>query len=210
MTSPTGAVIDNQVANVLPILYTYIGDALPTLIQNAVNDGGIALVMEIVGDAFKDGTVDLVVHQGNGAPLLGADALLLADQTLALEPQAPLGECLGGKISQGTLSCGPFDLRVPIVVFGVSYEVTFLGTFLTMTLPTDGSDSQILMGGAVAVANIQDVANTAGPGAGNLLPVVNNVVPSLADVQDPKNGQCDRISGALQISARTVFGTVSN
>jgi hypothetical protein len=205
--SPDGTPnIDNQVANVLPVLESQIGSALPTLVQNAVNDGGIALIFEIVGDATRDGTVDLVIHRGKGGPLLGADGLMLADQTLLLAPQKPLGICKGAKISKGVLSCGPFDLDLPVQVFGVDYLASFLQTMLTMTLPTDGTDSQLLVGGAITVQNIQTIAEVAGPAAGSgLASVVQNFVPGLADIPDPVTGNCTRISGAMTMTARSVY-----
>lgn len=208
LTNPvTNTPVDNQVANVLPVLESYVGSALPTYIQTAVNDGGLYLVYEIVGDPASDKTVDLVLHQGKGMPILGTDGYLLADQTVEIESAPPLGICKGATISDGTLSCGPFTLMINIGVFQNVYALTFLETQMTMTLPTDGSDSQIVMGGAVTVANIQAIAAEAGGAAGDLGPVVDNVVPSLADVLDPVTHACDRISGVLMITARSVFAT---
>jgi hypothetical protein len=205
LTSPTGGVVDNQIANVLPVLYGQIGNALPTLVQNAVNDGGLSVILEIVGDPTRDTTVDLVMHHGFGVPLLGADGLFLADQTVALAAEPPLGICRGAKVSDGALSCGPFTAAFPIVVFGVRYDLTLEEVLMTMTLPTDGSDPQLLWGGAITVENIQQIATTAGPGAGNLMPIVQTVVPGLADIADPVTGNCDRISGALTMIVRSTF-----
>jgi hypothetical protein len=204
----TGTPVDNQVANVLPVLESYVGSALPTYIQTAVNDGGLFLAFEIVGNPETDKTVDVVVHQGMGSPLLGTDGFLLENQTIQIATGTPLGVCTGGTMKNGTLSCGPFTVLIHIGVFQNVYDLTFEETQMTMTFPTDGSDSQVIMGGAVTVANIQAIAAEAGGGAGNLGPVVNNVVPSLADVLDPVNHTCDRISGVLGITARPIFATV--
>lgn len=204
-TDVNGNPVDNQVANVIPVLYSQIGSALPTLIQNAVNDGGIALVLEIVGDPTRDTNVHLVVHHGSGAPLLGADKLMLANQTLMLATEAPLGICRNAKVANGVLSCGPFDMTLPVQVFGVDYSVDFLDMLMTMTLPADGADSEVLLGGAVTIANIKHIAEVAGPGAGDLGPVVDNVIPGLADVPDPVTGECNRISGAIGMTARSVY-----
>jgi hypothetical protein len=203
----TSTPVDNQVANVLPVLESYVGSALPTYIQTAVNDGGLFIVYEIVGDPTTDKTVDVVIHQGKGTPILGTDGYLLANQTVEVENTAPLGVCTGATVKNGVLSCGPFSLLTHVGVFQNVYALTFLETQMTMTLPTDGSDSQVVMGGAVTVENIQAIAAEAGGAAGDLQPVVQNVVPSLADVLDPVNHTCDRISGVLSITARSIFAT---
>jgi hypothetical protein len=225
----THSVVDNQMANVLPVLEQQIGSALPTLIQNSINAGGLALVFEIVGDPTVDPTVTLVVHHGKGSPLLGADGLLLADQTVEIDAAPPLGICTGATFANGELSCGPFQLLVTIVVFGKTYDLSFLGTMITMKFPaaptaisstdagdqdggeadagTPDTDIQVLMGGAVTIDNIQAIATEAGPEAGNLGPIVQEVIPGLADVEDPTTRKCERISGTLSATARPVFAT---
>lgn len=200
--------VDNQLARVYPILAGQIGSALPTDIQNSVNTGGLLLLIEIVGDPTTDTKVQLVMHAAAGTPLLGGDGLLLADQTYALKNEPPLGVCENATVSNGRISCGPFDLLIQIAVFGVPYQITFRSGLITMTLPTDGSDSQILFGASIEVADIMSLAEGIQNGPANLLGILQSTLPPLADIQDPKTGVCDRISGVLGMTARTAFAVL--
>jgi hypothetical protein len=198
--------VDNQMATLLPVLKNLVGEALPTLIQNSVNEGGLSIIMEFVGldDPQNDEDVNIVFHRGQGTPLLDADGRLLAGQTYELADDTVLGVCRSGKLVNGKLHCSGFDLRVTIVVFGVTYRLTFRDLIFDMDLASDLESASLVFGGTVLVDDIIGVANTIGDIAG-LDQTIKDAVPPFADIQDPTTGACNRISGTLAMSARLGF-----
>ena len=207
-TAPDGTPgIDNQVAKLLPILEANIGKALPTLVQTSVNDGQLSILVEIIGldDPTRNGTVDVIFHQGAGKPLLGTDGIMLPGQTLQLVNRTPLGIARDAHVVNGEITTGRFDLSVTVGVFGKQYPLTFLDGIAKFTPTADGTGYSGILAGAVALSNVYAIADETDGGAGNLVQLVHDLLPSIADIADPVTKECNRLSGALATTMQPVF-----
>lgn len=204
--------IDNQFARILPVVIDAVGEALPYLIHNAITDGGLQVLVELANldDWRNDDSVDVVFHRGVTVPLVGNDGLLISSQTLQLADEPILGVCRGAKLVDGVLEGGPCDIHLAIGVFQNQYRFNLRGSLFRMKLAPDGSGMEILLGGAIPVEDVIDVADTIGDVDG-LDQLVKTMVPPFADQLD-EEGDCTRISGAFDFLARPGFavGTRTN
>jgi hypothetical protein len=201
-TAPEGTPgIDNQLARLMPVLLAAIGEALPTLIQNSINEGGLSILMELVPG--KDGgKPSLAFHRARGTPLLATDGRLLPGQTYDVVPQPPIGWCNDATVEGRRIECAGFDLPLAIVVFGILYELKFRDTRIVLQLDEAGEYAEVMVGGAVRIQDIYNITDNIVNGPDNLVPTVHAILPSLADLVSPDTDECDRISGAVKLTAR--------
>jgi hypothetical protein len=201
-TAPDGTPgVDNQLARLMPVLLAAIGEALPTLIQNSINEGGLSILMELVPG--KDGGKPaLAFHRAKGTPLLATDARLLPGQTYDVLPQPPIGWCKDATVTGSRIECAGFDLPLAIVVFGILYELKFRDTRVVLQLDEAGESAEVMVGGAVRIQDIYNITDNIVNGPDNLVPTVHAILPSLADLVSPETDECDRISGSVKLTAR--------
>jgi len=190
--------IDNQLAVLMPAMPANVQNVLPTLLQNSVNGGGLLLYWEFVGldDPKNDDKVHVVVHHGKGVPLLGTDNRILFGQTMELASQEHLGVCKNGTIKDGVLNCGPFPLKVVIMVFGKTYVLPLDGAYIRMKLSEDLSSGSVLAGGAVTQAAVDKIADTVAEGD-DTGGIIKKLAPSFMDLMSPGAETCDMISGTI-------------
>jgi len=207
-TSPDGVPgIDNQLAGLVPLLDAFGLGAVEGLVQGSIKEGGLLVLLELAGvdDPLNDAEVDLRLRLGRGTPLLGTDGLLLSGQTFHLHPDSADSAAPNGRIEGGVLTAGPFDIRMPIVVFGVEYALPIYGTRLRAELTYDGGLKQGLLGGAVKVEDVIAIATRANMNAGGVLDAVTIVLNGRGDLDQDEAGACHAISGAFAFSAVSAF-----
>ncbi len=208
LTSPDGTPgIDNEFAKLVPLIEQSGIGALEGLIQSTINDGGIMLMMQIDGldDEVNDPDITLRVRAGKGVPLLGTDGLLIAGQTFQLHQDSP--EVQGkGHIAGGVVLAGPFDILLPLVVFGVRYDLDVRGVFVRARLEGRGRLVEGIFGGAVTMASILDIAQKGAADQKNLVELVTAVVGGAGDLDpDPKTGECTKLSAVLAFTSVNGF-----
>ncbi len=197
--------VDNQLARLMPLLFQAIGSAFPTLIQNAINDGGLSMLYEVVPPSEEGGRPALAFHRATGAPLLDTEGLVLSGQTFAVKKAPPFAVCRDAAVEGRTIRCGPFDFPLALVVFGVLYELTFRDAVVAVTLDEAGERAEMAVGGSVRLRDIFAITDNIEDGPKNLPDLVHTVLPPLADIIDRETEECDRISGAARLSFRTAF-----
>ncbi len=147
-TSPDGTPgVDNQLATLTP-LFDQIGlGAFQSFVQAAIEEGGLLLMWQIDGfdDAANDDEITLTMRLGIGTPLLGTDGKLLSGQTFDISPTSPDIVATNARIEEGILHAGPFDTILPVVVFGVLYELPVERAFIRAELTYDGGFTQSLL-----------------------------------------------------------------
>ena len=207
LKSPTGAKgIDNQFAKLVPLLeQTQVG-AIHGLVQNAIEDGGLLIMLQLEGvdDTLNDDEVSLRVRLGKGKPLLGTDGLVLAGQTFHLHPESP-EIALTAQVKGGVVDGGPFKMRLPIIIFDVLYEITIHDALIRFTFDADGGLKGGLIGGGVPISDIMTIAYTAAMNAGGILEAIEPVVKGMGDLHKGPDGKCHRISAVLGFSAVSAF-----
>jgi hypothetical protein len=207
-TSPEGEPgIDNQLAGLVPLLDAFGLGAVEGLVQGSIEEGGLLIVWELDGldDLVEDDEVRLRYRLGRGTPLLGTDGLLLSGQTFHVHPDSLDLVVPNARVSDGVLTAGPFDARLPIVVFGVKYELPIQGTYLRARLTYDGGLEDGLLGGGVRVEDVLAIAVTANMNAGGVLDAVTAVLNGRGDMDRDETGACKTISGAFAFSSVSAY-----
>jgi hypothetical protein len=199
--------IDNQLATIVPLFeLTGIG-AAESLIQGAIKDGGLILMFELddLDDLDNDPSLTLMLRAGQGVPLLGTDGLLLAGQTFALHPNSPDSLALNATLTDGLLEAGPFEARLPVQVFGVSYTLNLHGARVRARLTEDGGLTDGVLGGAVPYTDLLEIGRLAAMDDGSVLPAIEAVFSGSLDMEPDAYGNCTAVSGAFEFTAVSGF-----
>ncbi len=207
-TSPEGEPgVDNTLATLVPLFELTGLGAAEGLIQSTIDEGGILLMWQVDGvdDPVNDDAVSVMVRAGEGVPLLGTDGLLLAGQTFGLHPDSPDSRSDDASIEDGVLFAGPFTLRLPLVVFGVRYELTFHDAYLRARWTEDGRLVDGVLGGAVPYGDLIKVGELAAQDDASVLPAIELVFGGAMDMAPDDEGVCTRLSGAFQFTAVSAF-----
>lgn len=208
LTSPEGTPgIDNAFAKLVPVIEASGIGALEGLIQSTINDGGIMLMFQLDGldDLVDDAKVTLRVRAGLGVPLLGTDGLLLEGQTFAVHPDSP-EVAASARVEAGVLHSEPFDILLPLVVFGVRYDLDVRGVRVRATLRADGGLDDGLFGGGLTMATILDIAKKGAEDQKNLVELVMGVLGGAGDLaRDPSTGECTQMSAVLAFTGVNAF-----
>lgn len=208
LTTPDGLPgVDNQLALLVPLFDLAGIGALEGLIQSAIEDGGLLLMLQLDGldDPVNDDTITATLRIGQGKPLLGTDGLLLAGQTFRPNPDYADSPVPNARVTNGVLEAGPFDTRLPIVVFGVHYELGIRNARLRATVTWDGGLQDGLLGGGVPVADLIAIATVANSADFGILAAVEPLLVGATDMDQGPDGTCAQLSAALTFSAVGAF-----
>lgn len=206
MTSPEGTPgIDNSFARLLPALELTEGAALEAIVQEAINSGGLLVMMQLddVEDPFDDECVSMSVMGGVGVPMVGADGLILPAQTFDPDPDSPVTQVDGLVLSDGVVEGGPIDLDLPFAFLDADIVFEVEEGRMRMERHDDGRITG-MVGGGIAIQALSDLAHNTGIGeeVENLLDAVLGVS---ADLAPGPTGECEQISVTLEFEAIQAF-----
>ncbi|MSP72161.1 MAG: hypothetical protein EXR76_08275 [Myxococcales bacterium] len=207
-TSPDGTPgIDNQMAKLVPLLEVAGLGAAEGLAQGAIEDGGLLILVEISGvdDRLNDEQVSVRIRAAQGLPLLGTDGKLLPGQTFHLHPESPDSLDPNGRVTDGWLEAGPFEAHVPIVVFGLRYDVTVQTARIRARFTEDGSLVDGVLGGGVTIENLMGIGRIAARDDTSVLTAIEAVFGSNGDLEPDDSGRCQQVSAAFTFSAVSAF-----
>jgi hypothetical protein len=208
LTAPDGTPgIDNQLAGLVPLLELAGLGAFESLLQSTIEDGGILIMLQIDGvdDFLNDDEVSVMVRAGHGVPLLGTDGLVLSGQTFSLNEESPDSLAENARIEDGVLHAGPFEARLPLVVFGMKYEITFHNTQIRAEITDDGGLVNGLMGGGVALEDLYAIGEIAAADDASVLAGIKLVVGGAGDLAPNEAGECQQISGTFEFAAVSAY-----
>ena len=206
--SPEGVEgIDNQLAELVPLFELFGIGAAAAYIQSAIEEGGLLILLQVDGvdDLENDDEVTVMVRTGAGEPLLGTDGKLLSGQTFHLHEETPDSFAQTAYIEDGVLHAGPFDARLPVVVLGMQYELTFYGTLLRAKWTYDGGLQEGLLGGAATLDDLYGIGETAAADDKSVLPAIKAVVEGAGDLAPDDEGNCQRVSAAMAFTGVSAF-----
>lgn len=198
--------IDNQLSTIIPLMQLVGLGAFQTLVQTAIEEGGLLIMFQLDGvDSWdSDDEVTITMRVGQGVPLLGTNGRLLSGQTFHEKPDfEPLST--KGRVDQGVVTAKGFNTVVPVVVFGVPYELSMKDARFRATITADGGLIDGLLGGAVPMADIIAIAEKGNQNDGSILAAVESLVGGLADLMPNSAGECTAISAAIQITGVSAF-----
>lgn len=206
--SPTGEEgIDNAFGGLIPLITSLGGEALQSLVQDAVTSGELLLIVEMDDVAGTPtgtcGTGRMV--RGVGQPYLGSAGNILASQTFGVSTEIPGAElsCVR-PMADGTIIAEGVQLRLPLNVFDETIDLTLLDGRLVLQ-PVEGGGWTGVVGGGVSVAELS--ANVLGFDAipEELEQGVVSAVELTADLAPDESGDCQQLSVTIGFNAVPAF-----
>lgn len=197
--------VDNTFANLLPVIELLGGRALYGLIQEAVDNGELLIMIEAEGweDATPGQCIPVNVLRGLGEPVIGGHGSILEGQTFDRNADFPSSEVPCGTVREdGALLIDGFAFRMPLRVLDETVDLT-LNNAMGIVRPTeDGFFAGSLSGGIDAAELAANVTGfDAIPEA--LIEGIVGALDSRADLAPDASGTC------TQLSVVVTFGGVS-
>lgn len=206
--SPDGVPgIDNQFSLLVPLIEASGIAAFESLLQASVESGGVLLMVELIGlDSLTDDPeVTVRIRAGQGVPLLGTDGKVLTGQTFHLSKRDPATVCGKGKLAGGVIDVGPFDIDLPLQVFGKDYTLEMRGGRVRLQIADDKRIEAGLVGGGVTLSSIAKIAKTAAEDQGNIDDIVEALTSNMGDLAQDATGTCTQMSAALTFTGVSAF-----
>lgn len=201
MTTPEGLQgVDNQFAKLLPAIEAAGGQALEGLIQIAINEGDILIMLELESfdDPGEDACVVATLSRGSGLPMLDANGRLEGGQTFDRDATiAP--STARGAITEGALEFGPVEFVVPAYVFYYEFLFPIEQGRVRVNFRDDGTAYGV-MGGGISLDYLIETASGI-TGAGGAPDALIALAPGLADLFPDETGQCQAVSAVLEFEA---------
>ena len=204
LVDPEGRVgIDNQLAIIWPLVEPVIGEAVHALLQGAINEGRVLIIMELTGvdDLRNDDDVTLNLYRVSAVPEVGTFGFISPDQTYYYDYEGPLSTVEHAAIVDGEVLAGPVELQVPLRILDLDYVATVYQGRVRLQIREDGSFDGIL-GGGFDVAEWLETLYATNAAAEAML--VAPVFEGNADMEKI-DGVCTKLSVAFKFEGTTGF-----
>ena len=122
LISPSGTPgVDNQLGNLWPALSPLIGTQLEGLLQGAINESRVLIMVEISGvdDLWNDDSVVVNVYRGLADPEVGTVGFISPNQTYEYDYGSPISTVEDAAIVDGSIVAGPFVVAIPVDILDV-------------------------------------------------------------------------------------------
>ncbi len=206
-TSPDGEEgIDNQFARLLPTIESVGGAAFETLVQNAINEGDLLILVELtdVDSLENDGCVGLDVMYGVGTPYLSTDSYVEPWQTYDIDINRPHSRVDEVAIRDGRLEAGPLLFQIPFAVFDFIFPVDLLDARIRLDFDAKQRTGSGLISGAITVENMLEIANGI-EGGEQFPPLIDRIGRRMADLRPDEDKKCTALSTAMTIDVIGAF-----
>lgn len=196
--------IDNAFASLLPIITATGGQALPDLVQNAVQSGELLLLFA-VSPPDADGCIPIEIARGGSAPMIGTNGLILPGQTFEVDRAQPSAQVLCAKRQEdGSVQGSGLTLRLPLHVFDETIDFSVTEGSVSLVENDDGTWHGVVSGG-VSVAELS--ANVQGfdavPSA--LIGAIEAALVQVADLKPDPLGSCQFMSATIVFEGVPAF-----
>lgn len=196
--------IDNELGRLLPLVDLAGEGALEGLIQGAINEGRMLLLVEAT--ETEPGTLSLTARRGSDTPLLGTDGRILAGQTVALSAEDPLlGTGTAHLGADGYYQTEPFRLRLPIIVFSILYVVDLPKAIMRFRYGEQGEITGGLVAGGIPVEQLVTILRQASEFGGDFEGLFGDALKGSADLDRDPAGVCTATSMAAVFDAVPAF-----
>ncbi len=200
--------IDNAFSALIPALESTEAVALESLVQQAINNGNLLLMIEIRGvdDWQNDDCVDVSIWRGKGTPLIGTDGALMLHQSFFKDTTMPNSHIENMQIVDGILVARPMDVELPIQVLDEDLNFELSEGGIHIALSEDGGLNGFFTG-ALPIETLTDITTL--PDV-NLPEIVQDLVASAADLYPQEDGTCSAISIGFEYTAIPAFFTLES
>ncbi len=204
-TSPGGVDgVDNQFGAIWDVLPDAVATVVPVAIETSLQSGAMMVVVELVGPAGldEDGPAGLVLREGSGDLLVGADARPLAGQTIDLAPgDNLLGSAEAVHVEGGVLRADGLTTLLKLEYIDTRIEFRVVRGRARVSEDGEGG-LDLTIGGVVPLDAVMElVYGLGGDGDANIRAALEALVPLLVDARTTEDGACDGISGAFRAHA---------
>lgn len=206
--SPEGTPgIDNQFSLIVPLIEKTGIAAFEKLLQSSIESGGVLLMLDVMGldDWQNDPEVEVKLRAGQGLPLLGTDGKLLTGQTFHVSARDPYVAAGKAALQNGWLTVGPFDVNLPVQVFGKDYTLEMRHGFLRFHITDSDRIDGGLVGGGITLSSIYTIAKIASEDQGNIYDIVTKLMGNMGDLAPDAAGKCTQISAVLSFQGVTGY-----
>lgn len=205
-TSPDGQPgVDNAFAGLMPILETTEAQALEPIIEQAIQEGLIVLLLEMTDPhASSDSCRSVRVLKGEGQPLVGTDGEILPGQTLEVDDSIEASEPAPAILREdGSFYAEDIRFDLPIQIFDADLLLHVEGATLSLQEREDGS-YEATLGGHFPYANVVDglLETNIDQALKDLLPTV---MGSAADIDTDGDLECENLSVTLELEALPAY-----
>ena len=149
LTDPDGRTgIDNQLAVMWPLIEPLVGEPVHGLLQQAINQGRVLIIMELVGvdDFQNDDNVTLNVYRASATPEVGNLGYISPDQTLYYNYAMKASVVENAAIVDGELVAGPVEIDVPLKILDLDYVATVYRGIVRLKIREDGTFDGLIGG----------------------------------------------------------------
>jgi hypothetical protein len=206
-TGPNGEPgVDNQLSLFGPILGLFGGDPA-ALIQGAINEGSLLILMEFEGlDSFEnDNNVTVRIHFGTGPTDVGNDGLLVPGQSFDIKPDTVSVEMRNMRIVDGHMDADTFETVLPVAILDQRFNLPIFSGHLSIDFDTETGEITGLLGGGVPTQTLIDDLILMIPGGQDIAPIASLSLSRLADLEPNDIGGCLHLSTAMTIHGVTAF-----
>ena len=197
--------IDNSFAKLRPALDATEASALDDIVQEAINGGGLLVMVQLDGvDSLdNDDCVDVSITAGLGDPLRGPDGQILSGQTFERDPEAEVSQLKGAAIVDGVLEGGPIALGLPFQFLDADVIFSLQSGLIRLELDPDGAHTGIV-GGGTPTEEISALAHNTGIDE-TVEAVLDSLLSYNADLAPDETDTCTEISVTLEFEAADAF-----
>jgi hypothetical protein len=195
--------IDNQLAKVWEMIKPIVGPQVDALLQGAINEGRVLIMVELAGvdDLKNDDDVTVNVFRGALDPDVGTFGFIAPDQTFDYDYSNPISTATGAKIENGRVIAGPVTLQIPIAILDLNTVAQVHFGRIQLDIADDGTFKGFI-GGALNVPEIVGELLMTGAAAETML--VKPFFENNADMVKV-DGDCTYISIGVNIEGTTAF-----
>lgn len=193
--------IDNQLAKMWADLEPLVGEQVDALLQGAINEGRVLIMIELAGvdDLRNDDDVTVNVFRGLLDPQVGTFGLITPDQTFYVDYEKPVSTVKGARLVDGEIVAGPLLLQFPIAILDLDIVADVYQGHLRLKIAEDGTFSGYV-GGAIHLPEVIGALLETGAAAETRL--VKPMFERNADM-DKVDGRCTSMSMGFTFEATT-------
>ena len=195
--------VDNQFADLWGVVEPLIGEATEALIQGAVNEGRIVMVLELEGvqNLQNDDDVTLHIYRGRIEPDVGNQGLISPDQTVYFDKDFPYFIAENISIVDGAVEASDLIITLPVDILDAYFTVVFENASIRFSIDESGAFSGIF-GGIVDLVEIFD--ELLQTNASQEAELVQPIFMNYADLGKGPDG-CTKASAAFEFEGTTAF-----
>lgn len=197
--------IDNQFALIVPALLAFAGEGLTSAIQRTINEGAVLLMIgtDRRDDPDSDECLEVELFRAKGRPVIGGKGLIEPGQTFDRDTDKPSNFVPDAELRNGWIHAGPVSVGVPMSVAQFELFLTIEDATLIFTTESDGSARGIIAG-ALVMDELLAIVDQIDDGT-ELISGIRRVLADNADLEPDENGNCQKMSIAIEFDAAPAF-----